>query len=29
MKTKTIIGILLIVAGSWKLANTLGIIENN
>ena len=29
MKTKTIIGILLIVAGAWKLANLWGIIEND
>ena len=28
MKTRTIIGILLIVAGAWKLANMWGIIEN-
>ena len=29
MKTRTIIGILLIVAGAWKLANLWGIIEND
>ena len=29
MKTRTIIGILLIVAGAWKLANMWGIIEND
>ena len=29
MKTRTIIGIILIVAGSWKLANMWGIIEND
>ena len=28
MKTRTIIGLLLIVAGAWKLANMWGIIEN-
>ena len=29
MKTRTIIGILLIVAGAWKLANLWGVIEND
>ena len=29
MNTRTIIGILLIVAGAWKLANLWGIIEND
>ena len=29
MKTRTIIGILLIVAGAWKLANLWGIIDND
>ena len=29
MKTKTIIGIVLIVAGAWKLANLCGITEND
>ena len=29
MKTRTIIGILLIVAGAWKLANMWGVIEND
>jgi hypothetical protein len=29
MKTRTIFGILLIVAGAWKLANLWGIIEND
>jgi len=29
MKTRTIIGILLMVAGAWKLANLWGIIEND
>ena len=29
MKTRTIIGILLMMAGAWKLANMWGIIENN
>ncbi len=29
MKTKTIIGILLIVAGAWKLCNLWGVIEND
>ena len=29
MKVRTIIGILLIVAGAWKLANMWGIIEND
>jgi len=29
MKTRTIIGILLIVAGAWKLANMWGIIDND
>ena len=29
MKPRTIIGILLIVAGTWKLANMWGIIEND
>ena len=29
MKARTIIGILLIVAGAWKLANLWGIIEND
>ena len=29
MKTRTIIGILLIMAGAWKLANMWGIIEND
>ena len=29
MKPRTIIGIVLIVAGAWKLANMWGIIEND
>ena len=29
MKVRTIIGIVLIVAGAWKLANMWGIIEND
>ena len=29
MKTRTIIGIVLMVAGAWKLANLWGIIEND
>ena len=29
MKTRTIIGIVLIVAGAWKLANMWGVIEND
>lgn len=29
MKPRTIIGLILIVAGAWKLANLWGIIEND